>query len=244
MGAAGTPAIGEWRMVAEHTVKAFDEDIIRLRGLVSEMGGLVEVAIGESMDALIKGSHSLADAVIARDKRIDALEQQIDQLTVRTIALRAPMADDLRDVIAALKIVGVVERIGDYAKNIAKRVPLVATNERTLEPVSLLPSMGQVAGEMVHDALNAFAARDAELAVAVIERDSVVDDFYNSMFRTLVTYMVENPKTISECAHLLFIAKNIERIGDHATNVAEMVYYAATGRTLPDRDVSSTAREG
>jgi phosphate transport system protein len=146
------------------------------------------------------------------------------------------MANDLRDVIAALKIVSVVERIGDYAKNIAKRVPLVATNSRTVEPISLLPSMGQVAGEMVHDVLNAYAARDADLALAVVERDTVVYDFYNSVFRTLVTYMVENPKTISECAHLLFIAKNIERIGDHATNVAEMVYYAATGKTLPERE--------
>jgi len=155
---------------------------------------------------------------------------------VQIIALRAPMANDLRDVIAALKIVGVVERIGDYAKNIAKRVPKVVGNNRTLEPISLLPSMAQVASEMVHDALNAFAARDADLAVAVVERDTVVDDFYNSVFRTLVTYMVENPKTVGECAHLLFVAKNIERIGDHATNVAEMVYYAATGETLPDRD--------
>src|SRR5690606_8663359 len=134
------------------------------------------------------------------------------------------------------KIVGVVERIGDYAKNIAKRVPKVVGNNRTLEPISLLPSMAQVASEMVHDALNAFAARDADLAVAVVERDTVVDDFYNSVFRTLVTYMVENPKAVGECAHLLFVAKNIERIGDHATNVAEMVYYAATGETLPDRD--------
>jgi phosphate transport system protein len=230
--------------MAEHTIKAFDEEIRQLRGLIAEMGGRAEEAIDHAMVALQRSDRDLAAEVIANDKRIDLIEAEVEKLVVQIIALRAPMADDLRDVIAALKIVGVVERIGDYAKNIAKRVPLVATNERTLEPVSLLPSMGQVAGEMVHDALNAFAARDAELAVAVIERDTVVDDFYNSMFRTLVTYMVENPKTISECAHLLFIAKNIERIGDHATNVAEMVYYAATGRTLPDRDVSSTAREG
>jgi phosphate transport system protein len=134
-----------------------------------------------------------------------------------------------------LKIVGVVERIGDYAKNIAKRVPKIG-DHRTIEPISLLPSMAQVASEMVGDALNAFAARDALLAEAVVQRDSVVDSFYNSIFRTLVTYMVENPKTITECAHLLFIAKNIERIGDHATNVAEMVYYAATGQYLPERD--------
>ena len=229
--------------MAEHTIKAFDEEIDRLRGLIAEMGGRAEAAIESAMIALQRQDLALAAQVVAEDKRIDAIEAEVEKLVIQVIALRAPMANDLRDVIAALKIVGVVERIGDYAKNIAKRVPLIMVNQRTLEPVSLLPSMGQVASEMVHDALNAFAARDPDLAVAVVERDTVVDDFYNSVFRTLVTYMVENPKTISECAHLLFIAKNIERIGDHATNVAEMVYYAATGQTLPDRDRGGTAAE-
>ncbi len=222
--------------MAEHTIKAFDDEIDRLRGLIAEMGGRAEAAIENAMLALQRHDKVLAAEVVADDRRIDAIEAEVEKLVVEVIALRAPMANDLRDVIAALKIVSVVERIGDYAKNIAKRVPLVATNSRTAEPISLLPSMGQVAGEMVHDVLNAYAARDADLALAVVERDTVVDDFYNSVFRTLVTYMVENPKTISECAHLLFIAKNIERIGDHATNVAEMVYYAATGKTLPDRE--------
>ncbi|GBH29636.1 MULTISPECIES: phosphate signaling complex protein PhoU [Sphingobium] len=229
--------------MAEHTIKAFDEEIDRLRGLIAEMGGRAEAAIESAMIALQRQDLALAAQVVADDKRIDAIEAEVEKLVIQVIALRAPMANDLRDVIAALKIVGVVERIGDYAKNIAKRVPLIMVNQRTLEPVSLLPSMGQVASEMVHDALNAFAARDPDLAVAVVERDTVVDDFYNSVFRTLVTYMVENPKTISECAHLLFIAKNIERIGDHATNVAEMVYYAATGQTLPDRDRGGAAAE-
>ncbi|KQN04618.1 PhoU family transcriptional regulator [Sphingobium sp. Leaf26] len=222
--------------MAEHTIKAFDEEIDRLRGLIAEMGGRAEAAIENAMLALQRQDKKLAAEVVADDKRIDAIEAEVEKLVIQVIALRAPMANDLRDVIAALKIVSVVERIGDYAKNIAKRVPLIATNTRTLEPISLLPSMGQVASEMVHDALNAFAARDPDLALAVIERDAVVDDFYNSVFRTLVTFMVENPKTISECAHLLFVAKNIERIGDHATNVAEMVYYAATGQTLPERE--------
>ena len=229
--------------MAEHTIKAFDEEIDRLRGLIAEMGGRAEAAIESAMTALQRQDLALAAQVVADDKRIDAIEAEVEKLVIQVIALRAPMANDLRDVIAALKIVGVVERIGDYAKNIAKRVPLIMVNQRTLEPVSLLPSMGQVASEMVHDALNAFAARDPDLAVAVVERDTVVDDFYNSVFRTLVTYMVENPKTISECAHLLFIAKNIERIGDHATNVAEMVYCAATGQTLPDRDRGGAAAE-
>ncbi|MDF0545784.1 phosphate signaling complex protein PhoU [Sphingobium sp. H39-3-25] len=222
--------------MAEHTVKAFDEDIDRLRGLIAEMGGRAESALENAILALTRQDKALAAEVVIGDQKIDAIEAEVEKLVIQTIALRAPMANDLREVIAALKIVGVVERIGDYAKNIAKRVPLIASNRRTIEPVSLLPSMAQIAGEMVHDALNAFSARDADLALAVVQRDTVVDDFYNSIFRTLVTYMVENPKTISECAHLLFVAKNIERIGDHATNVAEMVYYAATGRNLPERE--------
>ncbi|CAN5305077.1 phosphate signaling complex protein PhoU [soil metagenome] len=222
--------------MAEHTVKAFDEDIDQLRGLIAEMGGRAEAALEDAMTALVREDMGLAARVVAGDQRIDELESEVEKLAIQTIALRAPMANDLREVIAALKIVGVVERIGDYAKNIAKRVPLVSTGKRMLQPISLLPSMAQIAGEMVHDALNAFSARDADLAQAVVERDTVVDDFYNSIFRTLVTFMVENPKTISECAHLLFVAKNIERIGDHATNVAEMVYYAATGQYMPERE--------
>lgn len=220
---------------SEHTLKAFDEDIDRLRGLISEMGGRAEAAITEAMSALTRKDLDLAAHVVENDHRIDELEAEIEKLVVQTIALRAPMADDLREVVAALKIVGVIERIGDYAKNIAKRVPLIAESS-SIKPSTLLPAMAQVAGEMVHDVLNAFAARDADLAAAVCGRDKVVDDFYNSIFRTLVTYMMENPRHITQSAHLLFIAKNIERIGDHATNIAEMVYFAATGQHLPERE--------
>jgi phosphate transport system protein len=222
-------------MALEHTVKAFDEDITRLRGLIAEMGGLAEVSIGEAMDALIKGSDELADAVIARDKRIDSLEAEVDRLAVRIIALRAPMADDLREVIAALKIAGVIERIGDYAKNIAKRTGQIEKRKK-FEPLTLIPAMAEVAAEMVHDVLTAYAARDPKLAAEVVERDEKVDAFYNSIFRNLVTHMMENPATISSAAQLLFVARNLERIGDHATNVAEMVYYAATGDYLTDRE--------
>jgi phosphate transport system protein len=177
----------------------------------------------------------LARQVIADDKAIDRLETEVEKLAVRIIALRAPMADDLREVVAALKIAAVLERIGDYGKNIAKRVGALE-GRRKIEPISLLPSMAQVATEMVHNVLNAFAARDAALAVEVNERDKVVDDFYNSIFRTLVTFMVENPQSISNAAHLLFVAKNLERVGDHATNVAEMVYFAATGEYMAERE--------
>jgi phosphate transport system protein len=222
-------------MAHEHTVKAFDEDITRLRGLIAEMGGLAEVALTEAMDALVKGNEDLARGVIARDKRIDAIEAEVDKLAVRVIALRAPMADDLREVIAALKIAGVLERIGDYGKNIAKSA-LKVESRKKFEPLTLLPAMAEIAGEMVHDVLTAYAARDAELAAEVIARDDKVDAFYDSIFRNLVSHMMENPSSITSAAELLFVARNIERIGDHATNVAEMVYFAATGTMLTDRD--------
>ena len=224
--------------MAEHTVKAFDEDITRLRGLIAEMGGLAELSVQEAMDALVKQSSEIAQGVIARDRKIDVLETEVDKLAVRIIALRAPMADDLREVIAALKIAGVVERIGDYAKNIAKRVDRIEGRKR-FEPLTLLPAMGEMAVEMVHDVLTAYAARDPVLAREVIQRDHRLDAFYNSIFRNLVSYMVENPATISSAAQLLFVARNLERIGDHATNVAEMVHYAATGHYPPDREDES-----
>ena len=218
----------------EHTVKAFDEDITRLRGLIAEMGGLAEVAIDEAMRALVSGDEELAGAVVERDRKLDALEVEVDAMAIRVIALRAPMADDLREIIAALKIGGVIERIGDYAKNIAKRVGKVEDRKR-FEPLTLIPAMAEVAAGMVHDVLTAFAARDPVLAREVIERDAKVDAFYDSIFRNLVSYMVENPATISSAAQLLFVARNIERIGDHATNVAEMVQFAALGTLPPDR---------
>ncbi|WP_185960317.1 phosphate signaling complex protein PhoU [Erythrobacter insulae] len=223
--------------MAEHTVKAFDEDITRLRGLIAEMGGLAEVAIQEALDAMMRGDEELGDRVVANDKKIDALESEVDRLAVRIIALRAPMADDLREVIAALKIAGVVERIGDYSKNIAKRVNRIEGRDR-FEPLTLLGAMGDLASEMVHDVLTAYAARDPELAREVIATDDKVDAFYNSIFRNLVSHMVENPATISSAAQLLFVARNLERIGDHATNVAEMVHYAATGLYPPEEETA------
>ena len=219
----------------EHTVKAFDEDITRLRGLIAEMGGLAEVSVDEAMDALVRGNQDLARTVIQRDKRIDEFEVEVDRLAIRILALRAPMADDLREVIASLKIAGVIERIGDYAKNIAKRVGHIEGRHR-FEPLTILPAMAEVASEMVHDVLTAYAARDPEAAREIVLRDAKVDAFYDSIFRNLVSYMVENPATISSAAQLLFVARNIERIGDHATNIAEQVYYAATGEYLPERE--------
>jgi phosphate transport system protein len=229
--------------MTEHTIKAFDDDINALRALIAEMGGLTEDAIDNAMKALTTRNLDLAKQVIAGDARIDELDAHIERLVVQTIALRAPMADDLREIVAVLKISGIVERMADYAKNIAKRVETVTATSR-LEPLTLLPAMAQIAREMVKNALDAFAARDAKLAIAVIERDRAVDDFYNSIFRTMVTFMMENQKTISESAHILFIAKNLERIGDHATNIAEMVHYVATGEKPPEREKSSTIESG
>jgi len=217
-----------------HTIKAFDEDIDRLRALISQMGGLAEHAIRGSMRCLVQRDLDGAQKIVADDKKLDALELETERRAVQLLALRAPMAGDLRDVVAAIKISGVVERIGDYAKNIAKRVPLLES-AGTIEALSLMPEMARIATEMVHDVLNAFVERDAEAAVRVVERDRAVDDFYNSIFRALLTYMMENPGNIGQSTHLLFIAKNIERVGDHATNIAEMVYYAATGQHLADR---------
>ncbi|MGZ8998805.1 MAG: phosphate signaling complex protein PhoU, partial [Allosphingosinicella sp.] len=211
-----------------HTVKAFDEDLDQLRALISQMGGLAENAIRESMRCLAQRDCEGALRVVEDDKKLDALEAEAERKVVQLIALRAPLADDLREAVAALKIAGVVERIGDYAKNIAKRVQMMEEGSGGIEPISLLPEMARIAAEMVHNALNAFVERDPRKAKRVCERDRVVDDFYNSIFRALLTFMMENPQTISQSAHLLFVAKNLERIGDHATNVAEMVYFAAT----------------
>ena len=218
-----------------HTIKAFDDDLDRLRALISEMGGLAEHGIRESLRCLVERDSEGARRVVEEDRKLDALEIETERRAVQLIALRAPMAGDLRDVVAALKISSVVERIGDYAKNIAKRVPLL-DEIGNIEPLSLLPEMARIATEMVHDVLTAFVERDAAAALEVIDRDQKVDDFYNSIFRTLLTYMMENPHNIGQSTHLLFVAKNVERVGDHATNIAEMVYYAATGEYLGDRN--------
>jgi phosphate transport system protein len=225
-GAEAMTAAGEAR-------RSVEAELDRLRGNICEMGGLAEAAIHDAMLALVRHDEDAAATVVDRDERIDAFEGDIERQAIAIIADRAPPADELREVIAALKIASVVERIGDYAKNIAKRVPALQGSD--IAPVSLLPEMARIAGEMVHDVLDAFAARDAAKAASVCERDSAVDNFYNSIFRALLTHMMENPNNITPATHLLFIAKNLERIGDHATNVAEMVHFAATGRHLAER---------
>jgi len=220
-------------MATGHMITPFDEELDTLRGTVCEMGGIAEQAIIDAMEALVRGDLDAARRVVERDRRIDALETEIETKVVEIIASRSPSQDELREVVAALKIAGVVERIGDYAKNIAKRVPSVEDSH--VRPVSLLPEMARIASEMVHNVLDAFAARDPDKARQVRDRDVAVDDFYNSIFRALLTHMMENPHNITPATHLLFVARSLERIGDHATNVAEMVYFAATGEHLGDR---------
>ena len=220
---------------AHHTVTAFDVEIHDLRAMVLEMGEKSTLAITRSIAALEHNDLPLAQSVVADDREIDELERRIDSLSIQTIALRAPMADDLRQLIATFKISSVAERIGDYAKNIAKRVPLVAESNRQVEPIALLPSMAKIAADLVRDAFKAYADGDTDMAVSVWARDQTLDNFYNSFFRSIITYMIENSAHIGESAHLLFIAKHLERIGDHATNIAELTYFAETGRQMPER---------
>ena len=220
--------------IAAHTVKAFDNDMAQLRSLVSRMGGLCETQIAGAVEALVTRNVEAARLVVAADARIDALESEAEALAVQIIALRAPLADDLREIVAALKIAGVLERIGDYAKNIAKRAGALAQSP-PIEPVVIVPEMARAVISMIKDVLDAYVDRDVEMARAVCERDRRVDDFYTSLFRSLLTFMMENPQFITPSTHLLFVAKNLERIGDHATSVGEMVYFAVTGDHLAER---------
>jgi phosphate transport system protein len=227
---------------AAHTVKSFDEDIAQLRAAITRMGGLCETQIAESVDALMSRNSEAAQTIIENDKRLDALEAEAEALAVRIIALRAPLADDLREIVSALKIAGVLERIGDYAKNIAKRSAVIAQSQ-PVGPAVIIPEMARLVVEIIRDTLDAFVDRDPVKALALLQRDQQVDEYYNSLFRALLTFMMENPHYITPSTHLLFVAKNLERIGDHATSVAEMVYYSVTGQRpaeRPKNDFTST----
>jgi phosphate transport system protein len=219
--------------MAQHTVKSYDEDLQQLRSLIAQMGGIAETQIMGAIDALQRRDSEMALRIVAADKALDVLEADTEQLAIRIIALRAPMADDLRDIVSALKISALLERIGDYAKNIAKRTTVLAQST-IVEPVAIVPEMGRLVAQMVKSVLDAYVGRDAIKARKVWESDKAVDDLYNSLFRSLLTYMMERPMHITPSAHLLFIAKNLERIGDHATNVAEIVHYNVTGSMIGD----------
>lgn len=217
----------------KHTLTAFDNDMDEIRGLIAEMGARAETAVIAALKALKEHDEELAARTRTEDKTIDNLETEVERLVVRTIALRAPMADDLRELIAALKISAVIERIGDYAKNIAKRVPQME-GKIPAEAMVQLGRMGEIVVEMIRTAMDAYAKSDVDLARAVTVRDDDVDQLNKDLFVDFVAYVVKNPANATEVAHLLFTAKNLERIGDHTTTVAQMIYFTETGENLPD----------
>ena len=219
--------------MVDHTVKAYDKELDALERRIAEMGGIAEKMVIDAMDALSNADMAHAHDVVATDARLDALQREIEDLAVLTIARRQPMAVDLRQVIGAIRVAGDLERIGDLAKNIAKRTIKIGADSRGPRAVVGLRHMTEVALESVKDVLDAYVQRDVERARDVWERDADLDALEHAVFRDLLTRMMEDPRSISFCAHLLFCSKNIERIGDHATNIAESVIYVATGANLP-----------
>jgi phosphate transport system protein len=219
--------------MSEHIVRAYDKELDALGRRIAEMGGIAEKMVVDAMDALSSFNNELAQQVIATDPRLDALQREIEEQAILTIARRQPMAVDLREIIGAIRVAGDLERVGDLAKNIAKRSVKIGPESRVTRTVVGLKHMNDLATEQLKDVLDAYALRDVERAQAVWTRDAELDALEDSVFRDLLTHMMEDPRNISFCAHLLFCSKNIERIGDHATNIAETVYYLVTGGTLP-----------
>ncbi|KUJ86034.1 PhoU family transcriptional regulator [Ruegeria marisrubri] len=217
-------------MSEQHIISAFDRDLEEIQAHIMSMGGLVEDAIRNAAKSLETRDEELAQQVRKSDKAIDELEDLINEETARLIALRAPTASDLRLVLSVLKVSGNLERIGDYAKNIAKRTTVLVETAEVSGSAVALRRMAREVRSMLHDALDAYIQRDAAKAEEVIERDEEVDQMYNGLFRELLTHMAEDPRSISACMHLHFIAKNIERMGDHVTAVAEQAIYLVTGQ--------------
>jgi phosphate transport system protein len=216
---------------SHHIVKSFDEELQRLQQAVAQMGGLVEAQLQAAVDALVKRDPEAAAKVVREDARIDELEQQVGNQVIRLLALRQPMAVDLRQIVSALKISSDLERIGDYAANVAKRaIPL--SQQPLARPVHAIPRMARLVQQIIKDVLDAYIEQNAVKAIAAWQRDEEVDEMYTSLFRELLTYMMEDQRNIGPSIHMLFIAKNIERMGDHATNVAEDVHFLVHGRAL------------
>ena len=229
--------------MSDHIVKAYDNDLAALKSMLSEMGGMAEDQLSKSIDALIRRDTKLADSVVKADELLDQMEAAIEEKAVLIVAKRQPMAKDLRNVMVAIRIAADIERIGDLAKNVAKRAHAIDSPiPRRL--ATGLERMGQLAQTQLKLVLDAFAADDAARAMDVWRHDEDIDALYNSIFRELLTYMMEDPRMIGACTHLLFATKNIERIGDHATNIAENIYYQVNGELLkelrPKNDLTST----
>ncbi len=219
-------------MAQHHTVSSFDEELAFLVRRISEMGGIAERMVADSVTALTNGDVELAERVIGEDAQLDDAEREIDERAVVVIAKRQPMASDLREVIGSIRIASDLERVGDLGKNIAKRVIAVQAMTQPKKLVRGLEHLAELALTQLKEVLDAYSTRSADLANSIRDRDDEIDAIYTSLFRELLTYMMEDPRNITACTHLLFCAKNIERIGDHATNIAETVYYIATGSQL------------
>ncbi len=215
-------------MTSKHIVQSYDKDLSYLNNQIAEMGQLVTTQLVNAVDAVVNGDNALAQKVIAGDPKVDKLEHKIDDFAIRMIALRQPMAEDLRAIIAAIKVSSHLERMADYAKNIARRF-LALSKMSQIPSINVMRRMTEMAVEMIKDVVDAYIERDDEQAYAIWQRDVNLDEMYISFLRELLTYMMEDPRNIGASTELLFIAKNIERIGDHSTNIAEMVHYQIYG---------------
>lgn len=231
-------------MTESHIVSSFDEELNELKSSISRLGGLVEAQLASAIQSIAKRDEAMAARCIEADKRIDEMEDQVEAQTLRMLALRQPVARDLRQILAALRISHDLERMGDYATNLAKRASALSQLPE-VGPINGITRMGRLTHRIITDVLDAFTEADLDRAMKAWERDEEIDQMYTSLFRELLTYMMEDPRNITACAHLLFVAKNIERIGDHATNIAETVYFQETGNRLagtrPKGDKSSFA---
>jgi len=220
--------------ITTHTVASYDEELTNLATLISEMGGMCEAAVSDATRALLKLDHQLARDVIAKDKQIDAMHRQIDDLAVSMIARRQPMAQDLRAIITAIHVAGDLERVGDMAKTISRRTLQIEGLSLTPKFYNGVKHMADLILRQLKAALDAYATRDGSAAVDVCNSDEEIDALYTSLFRELLTYMMEDPRNITQCTHLLFCSKSLERVGDHATNIAEAAFYLDTGRQMSE----------
>tara|TARA_B100000700_G_scaffold180469_1_gene199212 strand:- start:1099 stop:1803 length:705 start_codon:yes stop_codon:yes gene_type:complete len=221
-------------MTKDHIVKDFNEELSQLDNLLAEMGGLCEAQLSRAMEAMVKRDVDLASAVIEGDRRIDDLEKQVDSLAINLIALRQPMAADLRMIIASLKVANNLERVGDYAKNIGKRTIALSKSPVISNTANSIQRMSTMVEGMIKNALDALINRDSQRAKDVRISDQEVDQMHSSLFKELLTFMAEDPESISTCTHLLFVAKNLERVGDHMTSVAEQIVFIVEGEILDD----------
>lgn len=218
--------------MSDHIVRAYDEDLMEIGRKITEMGGIAETMLSNVMQALVKGDTGLAQRVIATDPKLDILEREIEEKAILTIARRQPMAVDLRSIVSAIRIAGDIERIGDLAKNVGKRVVAIDGQFAPQKIVGGVVHISDLALDRLRRVLDSYAQKNDAAALDVWNHDDEIDNLYNSLFRELLTYMMEDPRNIGFCTHLLFSAKNIERIGDHATNIAETVHYMITGQTI------------